>query len=603
MTESQQPRWRILLAVALIVAVGLLAYANNYQNGWHFDDQSYIVQNSTIRSLDNFKEMWHNLSAPARVVVLYSFALNWHFGQDDVTGYHIVNNLIHVITAGFVFGLVWLLLDTPAMQGTRLARRRWWVALFAGLIFVSHPLQTQAVTYICQRFASMATMFYAAGLFFYLRARLQPRGGAGFFVLAGLAAVVGMFSKQIVITLPVAVLIVEWLFFRSFSSRDGQRWRVPWKVMIPVVAFLLIIPSLYSFRVGGILSIKHKSSGSYRGELINNQTYPLTQLRVIPTYMRLLVLPVQQNLLYDFRISKSLTEPKTFGGLVLILACIGLGFACRRKYPLFAFGLFWFFLTVSVESSFIPIRHVVFEHRVYLPSIGFAILVAGLVFQFVRRPQQATALLSVMVVTLGVMTWERNKIWRDEFTLWEDVKAKSPHKMRPYLNTGIAHSEQGNFEQAIADFQIALEKVPNSIMALNNLGVTYTKMRRYDEALAAYDKALAINPKWEEVWNNRGDVFRHRKQYAEALKNYNRALEINDRMFRTLSNRGVVLAHLGRDEEALGDFQLSLKIAPGICGGPSEPGQFAGKDAPLQRSGGRFFDCHRRYAERAGDLQ
>ena len=567
---------RLSAAVIIIVTVGLLAYANNYRNSWHFDDQSYIVQNPTIRSLDNFRGMWDRLSAPGRVVVLYSFALNYHFGGTDVFGYHVVNNAIHVTAAVFVFGIVWMLMATPRMAGSPPARGRWLVALFTALIFVSHPLQTQAVTYICQRFASLATLFYVMSVFWYLCGRLRRRGASVYFVLAAVSAVLGMFSKQIVITLPVVILIIEWLFFGAFT-RHGGRLRIPWKVIVPLAVLLMIIPALYSFRAGAILSIKHKSSGSYRGELINRQSYSMTQLRVIPTYMRLLVFPVGQNLLYDFKTSKSLTEPKTLAGLILILSLIALALALRRRNPLAAFGIFWFFVTLSVESTVIPIRHVIFEHRVYLPSVGFCLLAASLVYQWSRQPRRAAAVLSVIVLALTVLTHERNKVWRDELTLWEDVKEKSPHKMRPYLNTGIAHSANGEFEKAIADFQIALEKVPNSIMALNNLGITYTRQHRYEEALAAFDRALAISDKWEEVWNNRGDVFRHRGEFAAALADYDRALSINPQMYQTLSNRGVVLAHLGRDEESLADFQRSLEIAPGFIEAHQNRGNLLGR--------------------------
>ncbi|MBZ0166377.1 MAG: tetratricopeptide repeat protein [Candidatus Omnitrophica bacterium] len=581
-------RWAVGGALLFIILVGLLAYSNNYRNGWHFDDQSYIVQNPTIRTLDNFEGMWNRLTAPARVVVLYSFALNYHFGNTDVFGYHVVNNTIHILTALFVFGMVWLLLQTPRMRATALARGQLFIALFTALVFVSHPLQTQAVTYICQRFASLATLFYMAGIFFYLKGRLSARGKTLYFLSAAAATLLGMFSKQIVLTLPVAILLIEWLFFLRSDPQSGTGKGISWKVLIPILLFLLIIPALYSFRATNILSITHKSSGSYRGDLINSQSYALTQLRVIPTYLRLLVLPIGQNLLYDFPTSKSLWEGKTLAGLLMILIVLGVGFLIRHRQPLLAFGIFWFFLTLSVESSIIPIRHVIFEHRVYLPSIGFCLFLTAWLFTILQDRRRTTAILTVIVITLAVLTFERNKVWRDEFTLWEDVKVKSPHKMRPYLNTGIAHSEKGELDRAIADFKIALEKVPRSIMALNNLGVTYTKQKKFDEALDVYDQALKINDRWEEVWNNRGDVYRHRGQYAEALENYNRSLEINPQMHRTLSNRGVVLAHLGQTEKALQDFDRALTIAPGFI--------------EAHQNRGNLFGQMRRYEEAAADF-
>ncbi|MBP9855395.1 MAG: tetratricopeptide repeat protein [Candidatus Omnitrophica bacterium] len=549
-------RHPVFFAVSILIIVGLIIYSNNYKCTWHFDDLSYIVNNPTIRDLSDIKSMANKFSSGGRTVVLYSFALNYQVGKADVLGYHVVNNFIHIVGALFVYWISLQLFLTPRIRNSDVYEHRYVLSLFIALIFLTHPVQTQAVTYICQRFASLATLFYAASISFYLKARLGEKGRPIFFVCASIAAILGMFSKQIVITLPICILFIEWLFF---TSEDFQRKLLKKRILIPVLMFLLIIPALYSFRVLNILSITHKSSGSHEGDLVNAYYYPLTQLRVIPTYLRLLIFPVGQRLLYDFPTSKSFFEGKTFAGFLLIISILGIGFKMRKKWPLITFGIFWFFLTISVESSFIPIRHVIFEHRVYLPSIGFSIFLVAVIYALFKNPNRMMIVLSLIVLILSFLTYQRNKVWLTELTLWSDVKAKSPREVRAYLNSGIAYSEMGKLDAALDEFNKALEINPKNVMTLNNKGIIYMKRHLFDSAILEYDKALNIDPNWEEIWNNRGDARRHKGEYQLALEDYHKALEINPQLYRALSNRGVVYSHLGQNDLALKDFNQAIQ--------------------------------------------
>ncbi len=581
-------RWGRWISPIAIIVFGLAIYSNNYNCGWHFDDLSYIVNNPTIRSLSDIRSIWERLTAPGRTLVLYSFALNYHFGKTDVFGYHVVNNLIHIITSLGVWWLARLIFATPNLVKNKLCRRREWAALFVALIFAAHPIQTQAITYICQRFASMATMFYVLCVASYLRGRLYPSGRWLFFLLSGLFAVCGMFSKQITITIPLAIAMIEWIFLQpDVRLRDLCR-KIKWRYVLPVLGFLLIVPALYAFDIRGILSIYHASSGSYRGEPVDSYHYFLTQSRVILTYLRLLFVPIGQNLLYDFQMSKSWFEPRTLGAFLLLGCMLVSALRIRVRHRVMTFGILWFFLTLLVESSIIPIRHVIFEHRVYLPSVGFSFFIVGVMYALINADRKRQITLLIIIFTLGFLTFQRNKVWKDELTLWADVKAKSPHKMRPYLNTGIAYSERGEFDKAIYEFNRALEKNPRSIMVMNNKGVLYTKTHQFDFAIAEFNRALELSEDWPEVWNNRGDAYRHKKDYQRALDDYNVALDKKPEQYRTLSNRGVVLTHLGRYQEALEDFNAAIAVDPDFI--------------EAYQNRGNLFGMLKRYEEAAADF-
>ena len=156
-----------LLSIIIISCLGIIVYSNTYHCSFHFDDFSSIVTNPNIRHIHDLHHIWKNW--PSRFITYLSIALNYHFYGVNVYGYHLVNFLVHLITSLLVWWLVRLTLLTPAMKGNKIADHGDWVALFAGLIFLTHPLQTQAVTYIIQRAASMATMFYVASLCLYIK--------------------------------------------------------------------------------------------------------------------------------------------------------------------------------------------------------------------------------------------------------------------------------------------------------------------------------------------------------------------------------------------------------------------------------------------------
>jgi hypothetical protein len=373
-----------LLSLLLIILLGAIVYSNTLKASWHFDDSVVITENWALRDLggrisDVFKGN--------RGVGYLSFALNYQFNKLNVTGYHIVNIAIHIMNALLVYCLVLLTMKTPAMAKNRLVSHSRFIALASGLIFVAHPIQTQAVTYIAQRFTSLATFFYVLSLVLFIQARLKTVQGKSFFsplhlvcyCVSLLSAYCAMHTKEISFTLPVVIILYDLFFIDSSSASWGKRF----VYLIPFILTLAIIPinTLDLFGKGGA-----KPLGDVIGEireqvqetpLISRGDYLLTQFNVIVTYIRLLFLPMNQNLDYDYPIARTLFQSSTFVSFVFLLALFLLAvYLLIKGYRLISFAIFWFFITLSIESSIIPIRDVIYEHRVYLPSVGFGIVMA-----------------------------------------------------------------------------------------------------------------------------------------------------------------------------------------------------------------------------------
>src|SRR3989338_7992977 len=451
-----------------LAVLGVLIYSNSFQVPLQFDDRGYIAVNPNIQNIFDLPSIWRALSHPSRFVAFYTFALNFHFHQYDVFGYHLVNLIIHIVTSGLVGWLIAIILAAPKMREQKILYQEW-IPFLTALLFLVHPLQTQAVTYITQRVASLATLFYVLSICLYGKARMaevQEKRPLFYFLGAAISAVLGMFTKQIVFTLPIAILMFEFFFFSKFSVSFFLRKQ--WKAIVIVLSFLLIIPWMFSFDALRILSMT-TSSGSHDGDTIHWWNYFLTQFRVIVVYLRLFLIPIGQNLDYDFPLSKSFFELDTFLSFILLAALFFIACRLYKRNILVSFGILWFFLTLSVESSIIPIRHVIFEHRLYLPMVGLSLgLCAGLCAA-IKNFKVFLAIWMLVIVIFSYLTFERNKVWRTEVSLWQDVIQKSPNKARPY----------------------------------NNLGIAYLESNQNDLALAAFNNTLARDPKFTESYNKR----------------------------------------------------------------------------------------------------
>ena len=161
----------IVIVLLCTLLLGTLIYSNTFFSSFHFDDIASIVENFAIRHILNLQAIWNFW--PTRFITYLSVALNYHFHQLNVLGYHLFNLTVHLGSAILVWWFMLLTFSTPVMKDEKIAKHANLIALFASLVFLTHPIQTQAVTYIIQRATSLATLFYLASLCFYVKSRLH----------------------------------------------------------------------------------------------------------------------------------------------------------------------------------------------------------------------------------------------------------------------------------------------------------------------------------------------------------------------------------------------------------------------------------------------
>jgi len=550
-----------LIPIVFIILLGVLVYSNTFNSPYAFDDTDYILNNHSIKDIKNVKAVWEFFTIPSRFVGLYTFAINYYFHGFDVTGYHITNLAIHILASICLYWLVLLLFDLPKLKGSALFSCRKSIALFSALLFISHPIQTQAVTYISQRLASLAALFYILSICLYIKARISKDRPVVFYVFSGIVALLAMFTKETAFTLPFAIVLIELCFSDVKILFTRNNFKTLFVFVTILLAFSLVVPAFFGFSVKNLLAVE-SISGSHDGDIITPWKYFLTQPSVVAKYLQLIIFPVGQNIDHDFSLTKSPLDLSFLISLVLLCSIFILGLKFFRKRRLLAFGIFWFFLTLSVESSVIAIAHVIFEHRVYLPFVGVCIFVSTGMHMLLRDKSKLLVVLIFIVCMASVFAYKRNEVWKSGLSLWSDSVKKSPNKVRPNLSLAYAYSQEGEYALAMERVNKALQINPNSHKAYNARGALYSSRKQYSQALDDYFAAIKIRPDYTESFFNIGNVYRNLGNTDLALKAYGDAIRIDRHYFNVYINRGSLYGSLKKYDLAIDDFNKALLIRP-----------------------------------------
>jgi len=548
-----------LLFILVILAAGIIAYSNSFDCSFHFDDR-YIL-NSTIAKSSATISDWIRLF-PTRPLGVLTFAANYGINKLDVRGYHLVNLIIHLINALLVWWLAWITFSTPVMKDLPISRHKNTIAFLTGLLFVTHPLATQSVTYIVQRFTSLATLFYLLSLMLFIKGRFKEDSKTAVLLFSAsiIAAVCGILTKEIVFTLPVAIILYDCCFMKTDSWKPEIKDKALAVAFIMLALFILFLFRNYSLDVFNTVGPDQGYSYS-----ISMKEYFLTQFRVILTYIRLFFLPFNQNFDYDFPLSTGFFQMRTFFSFAALLSLLLTGVLLFKKYRLISFGIFWFLLTLAVESSVIPIsQNVIFEHRTYLPGFGFFIALTGAFFYFFKEKSFKIAVIILLLIAAGnaYLTYQRNKVWKNEYTLWSDCLIKSPNKARVNNEVGAAYAELGLYEQAIEYLNKAILLNRNYDSAYYNRGTVYGQLGQYQRTIDDCNEAIRLKPDYINAYNNRGNAYAGLGLYDLAIENYSETIRLMPDYIPVYVNRGDVYAKTAQYKKAIEDYSKAIYLKP-----------------------------------------
>ena len=596
-TENSFWKYSYLFIPLFICILGIIIYFNSLNCSFHYDDIHTFVNNDTIRDLDSVQSLLNLLkSSKIRFVGVLTLALNKQLNHNDVFGYHVVNLSIHLASSLLAWKLVLLLFSTPVLLNHTFSKQKRLFAVVCGFMFVSHPVQTQAVTYITQRFASLATMFYLASLCLYIRGRLSNRRGVAaiFFLCTVGTAFAGLFTKEIVFSLPLTILLLEHSFFRTkrFSFMITKKNILLFGIPFLVICFL--IPGLF-FIFGYDLSDIGRTTVSDRfsDPPLTSSLYFLTQFRVIITYVRLLFLPLNQSLEYDFPASLSFFELSTLFSFLILTAIILFAFFSYHRYRLVSFGIFWFFITLSIESSISPLHNVIFEHRLYLPVFGFILFFTALLFNLglKKYPKLTTGFICFMICLYSFLSIQRNAVWKNDITLWSDVTKKFPVRTKAYLGLGDAFREQGRSGEAKKYYNHALTLHPGFVEAYLNLGVVHTNEGNFAEAKKLFYRALDLQPLYTEAYFNLGKIYDYEGDIDKAAENYLKAVRLKGDYVEAFVNLGDLYIKKNMFADARRQYDMVLYFDPDNYGACYGIGRLSLRDGNIEEAKKRLIQA------------
>jgi len=612
-TSAGQPTK--LQAALLLAVLAFLVYGNSLQNSFVFDDNMLITQAREVASLAQFLRAFEwELRRPVspspdegvshRPVRNAALAAEYHFFGSNPVGYRTVNILLHALNGLLVFVILRALIGRARP------------ALYAAVLFIVHPVQTESVAYIAGQRDVLFTIFYLLGFLGYVRYRATAR--TGYLGLAGLAYLLGLFTKEMAITLPLLCLAYDLLHFApgtggGIAPPFGKALRTSYRVALERSKWLYLIMGtvlallLFYFVVAANPSHQRTLYGGGLGPTL------LTSARIVAYYLKQMIFPLTLNAdsYAAFQVTRSFTDPR---GLLALFVLTGLWYGLFRGLRAdrwITFGGVWFFLTLLPISQIIPHQELVAEHFLYMPSVGFCLVVSLFIERGLALPLAGRGIAAVSVcalLLLGARTILRNRDWKDELTLWTKAAQAAPHSYWAHQRLGDAYKSLGRYEEAIREYKAVQDLTPGYATEYIAIGDCLRRLGKYDEAVDQFRKALAISPdsiaarlglahtylamglleraqevhqpiarflsKAAQEFRRTGDARMTEGRAAEAVMAYRNGLEVDPLDPSLHVSLARAYTAMGLHEQATEAHRKALQLDPTLGSGKGRSGEF-----------------------------
>lgn len=501
------------LVITSFVVIGFSLYINSFNNEFIWDDDDSIVNNIYIKDFKYLPNYFsENLIAGSgqitnywRPVLLISFALDFKIYNLNPLGFHLTNTLLHILVAILAFFLLY-----------NLTKKNFLLSYLPSLLFLIHPLQTEAITYIAGRADPLSSVFVILSLIFYttFRKNLLRKN----LILSFVFFILGLLTKEQVILLPILIFLIEFCFF---SNKED------WKKNLKIPIYFLLISVLYFLARITFLNFNDILSGVNYLETYNTNLWSrlLTFTWVMIKYFSLLFFPFNLHMAYEVTPITSVLSPSVFLFIFLILFILWIIYKTWKKNRLIAFGFLWFFIILLPRTNIISINRPLYEHWLYLPMLGFWLAIIALIILMIEkinnlRKQKIVKLILltffiIFSLYLSILTVNRNKDWKNPITFYENN----------------------------------LKYTPNSFIQKNNLGMAYAKEGRHEEAIIQYREAINILDFYPQIHFNLANSLITLNKTEEAEKEYLRAIEISPEFIMPYSNLIILYTNQGEKEK------------------------------------------------------
>ncbi len=530
----------LILSILSIVLLGIAVYANSLDGAFVWDDQHLISENPLIKQGGNALKLFQgNILAgygkeshAYRPLQMLTYMADYRLWKLDPRGYHVTSLFWHILAALCVFGLAYRL------SADRL------LSLFAGLLFVSHPIHTEAVSYISGRSDPLAAVFLLVAFLAYIDRR-ESRSVA-VTAVAAVAYVAALLSREASLALPVLLLAYH-LTFRE--KIDENRF-----------LSLVVITGLYI--LGRAVAVQ---------DLLSNPANLMTFTQrlcgffaALTQYLGCLAWPTHLHMEYGLS-RLPFTDPRTLAGIFILAALVVIAWAAAGRQKTVSFSIQWFLIALLPVSNIFPINATMAEHWLYLPSIGLFLIVAGMLSALWKR--RATRLVGLLVflgllAASSLLTAAQNGYWSQPQGFYERTLRYAPQSIRAMVNLANIYKDIGRREEAVALYRQVLAARPDHAMALSNLANIYRDEGQTEEAETLYGKAIKADADYEMSYNNQGNIDMDSGRYDEAILMYKKAIEANPQYAGSYYNLGNVYQNTGEVKESITWYEEAIALDP-----------------------------------------
>lgn len=564
------------MKIVLIIVLGLLVYGNILSGDFIWDDESIVRDNECIRSLSNIplfftrdiKGNTDDKTTFYRPLQVVTYTIDYALWKLNARGYHFTNIMLHIFVALALYWLISIIYNNK------------FLALLTSLLFITHPIHTEAIAYISGRADPMAVLFMLLSFIFYIRQPLFRGISTSFLIILSYAF--ALLSKEYSLVLPFLLLLYHYASKSKIKTKQFS--------YISAIALLyLLLRSIF-----------------FRPWLYHEAGFPTLFQRIpgffvaITNYVSLLLLPFDLHMEYGAKLF-DITDPKTIIGMVILFLSLIYAIRKRKSNSLIFFSVMWFFVALLPMSNLYPINAYMAEHWLYLPSIGFFLILAyelSRAYKIKKFKNPAIIFITIILFFYSYLTIKQNNYWKDEIKFYKRTLIYEPDSYRVYYNLGLAYYNRGRASEARGSYEMAVKINPKYKEAYNNLGVIYKEMNNEGKAVSLFKKAIEIDPAYIQAYENLYFVYmingreRETKElekkakdagielnYADiynkiALAYYNAgkhddavrllkmAMESNPKYTEAYNNLGIIYAASGEKEYSKALFKKVIEINP-----------------------------------------
>jgi protein O-mannosyl-transferase len=563
MSSGSLARARARLPVLLLCVAGIALYARSLPGPFVFDDVPAIVDNPHVRALWPLAEA---LAAPpqssvsGRPLVSLSFALSYAAFGLDPRGWRALNVALHVGCALLLLGIA----RRTFARIPRLAPDASALALAIALVWLVHPLVTEAVAYVTQRTELLMALAFLGCLYAALRGFERESAGESprtWFGVAIAAAWLGMAAKESMVAAAPVLLLYDRAFVSGTLAAALRRHR-----------------GLYAGVFGSWLGLAASLLAAPRGATVgfglpvSAWEYALTQIGVVAWYLRLAFWPAPLVIAHDWPIAEGLGEVWPQLCLVALLLA-GTAVACVRRPKLGFLGA-WLFLVLAPTSSFVPIvSELAAERRMYLALVALVAACALGLYSLLRSRVPGAVLVALSAcaaLALAGVSAQRLELYRSPLDLWSQVLEVYPtHRLRDHIESAIGQelAHQGRLAEGLPHFELAAQLRPGAAENWANLGRARLNQGAFAGAVDAFTRALALEPDAAAEHANLGLALVRMGRWAEAEPELERALALDPAnptarktLSRVLVHRGEAAVMQGQLSDAVPLFQRAVEL-------------------------------------------